>query len=104
MVFIGLFVPIKTTAYEEDEYYCKSTAEYQICRRCKDLTEDCETPKPEEGCRCGNIALFNEGQEEKVGGPNCKLEDPDAEAKVCYVRKYRNYWITSRPLIQVDLY
>jgi len=88
MFFIGIV--ITTIAYEEDEYYCKSTAEYQICRRCKDLTEDCETPKSEEGCRCGNIALFNEGQEEKVGGPNCKLEDPDAEAKVCYVPETSN--------------
>ena len=84
-VFICIF--ITTIAYEEDEYYCKSTTNYQICRRCKDLTENCEIPKPEEGCRCGNIALYNDNKGEKVGGPGCEFEDPDVEEKVCYVRK-----------------
>merc|ERR1712241_141436 len=85
VVFISIYLISYAEGYEDDEYYCKSTTEYQICRRCSTLGEDCEEPKEEEGCRCDNIALFDENYGEKVGGPGCKFEDPDLEEPVCYV-------------------
>ena len=46
-------------AYKEDEYYCRNNKNYQICRRCRDLTKPCPREAFDDKCTCDNIAVFD---------------------------------------------
>merc|ERR1712193_282271 len=58
---IVIFITNILASYEKDEFYCKQNEQkgYRICRRCPKLDQNCEEPKPEEGCHCDNIAIYN---------------------------------------------
>ena len=42
--------------YQSDEYYCKKTLDWEVCRRCINITQECETT--EDSCSCDNIGLY----------------------------------------------
>jgi len=67
---------------KDDEYFCKETKDYRICRHCPSIDDSgCEEPSDPSDpalCVCDNIALYYTADEAKdgeksgfTGGPNC---------------------------------
>ena len=56
-VILGIIVTL-VLGTNDDEYYCKQTDDFKICRTCPSLDEDCETA---EKCQCDNIELKIQG-------------------------------------------
>ena len=47
-------------AASDNEFYCNvEEGNYEICRRCPTLDENCEIPSINEGCQCDNIKFTN---------------------------------------------
>ena len=45
---------------KHDEWYCKKSDKYQICRKCKTLGENCEEEAPKD-CKCENLKFIYNG-------------------------------------------
>lgn len=53
-----------------DEMYCKRFHQkFQICRKCPNMEEDCETSLPSDSCQCDHIQLYK--QDGFIGGADC---------------------------------
>ena len=58
LILFGLMLVCDVFA-KHNEWYCKvADDKFQICRKCKDLNEDCDT-KPRTECKCENWKFAN---------------------------------------------
>jgi len=74
-----------TTIFASDEWYCKKedAGKFEICRKCKSLSEDCEyAPRR---CKCENMKFVNDDYELAGGPEQCQTDDP-----FCYVSENSN--------------
>jgi len=83
--FILFFSIVLTTnfiiASTEGQFFCKTSKDnYHICRNCKDIKYDCESP---EDCQCANIQIYNSKTETFEGGSDCSTEDEEGKSW-CY--------------------
>ena len=62
-ILLGLMLVCAVFA-KHDEWYCKKSDKYQICRKCKTLEEDCDSKAPDY-CICENMKFAN---------TDCKLD------------------------------
>ena len=60
-VHIVLFsISLEDFAICDSEFYCNiEEGNYEICRRCPTLDENCEIPSKNQGCQCDNIKFTN---------------------------------------------
>ena len=56
-ILLGLMLVCAVFA-KHDEWYCKKSDKYQICRKCKTLEEDCDFKAPDD-CKCENMKFAN---------------------------------------------
>ena len=76
---------ILSAVIASDEWYCKFRRDdYQICRRCKSLDENCEQAPRQ--CKCENLKFANNDYE-LAGGPEQCQNDDDP---FCYVSENTN--------------
>ena len=71
-----------------DEMYCKRFHQkFQICRKCPNMEEDCETSLPTDSCQCDHIQLYK--QDGFIGGADCN--STLRNRPYCYVSKCLRY-------------